>query len=423
MSRPALIPRTAALLALCALTACDGEGLAPVDAGADAAEALCVGAEAEPLQQCTPPAAPDTACALSVHIGEQPRAAATFDRAGRLTSSSEYGFGEIYVFDAAGQRTRWERVLDGCLISRTLYWRDGDRAVRRSDEPERAAKCTTEVLAGEVAVERLEDEGCDCAGIRVAEQCDVEGGRAVRCQSFDRDGASAGIETWAWTADGLLAREADDFDSDGVDDHVELFDYDAQGRVTLHVEKQGACDGEMPCTVRRTWTYEDDARRTTRRTDQGDDGSIERIDRTTVDALGRRVLDEISNDGGETWTVTAWTREVDGDRVTITRSVDGVAREVVVEDTDPAGRLLRRAQRLLDRDLTTTLELVYDDAGRIAQERITSRGEGIDYACAADYAWVGDPCPALRAWTDADPAPREPVSGVGGFCTRQGEGP
>ncbi len=437
MPRPTAITRPTALIALCLLIGCEGEtpalvdasvdGEVPGDGAPDAGDAMCIGAEAEPLMACTPPTVPDSTCGLTVEIGGRLRTAATFDGAGRLTSSSDGEFGDVWGFDATGQNTRWERVHEGCLMSRRLSWQDGDRVVRRNDEPGKTPSCTAESFVGEVAIERVDDAGCDCVDTHLDERCDVEDGRPVRCVSWAADGTPRGVETRAWTADGLLARAADDFDGDGVEDHVEVFEYDAAGRMTVKVETRADCEGEDggegACAQRWTWTYEDDLRRTTRRIDEGDDGSVERIDRTTIDEIGRRVLDETSPDGGETWIVTTWTREVEGDRTTITRAVDGVVREVRVEETDAAGRLLSLTTELPEQGVMATLELDYDAAGRIVQERRTVEGacpQG--YACTADYRWDGENCPDLRAWTDADVVPLEQVFPVGSWCVPQSEG-
>lgn len=384
------------MLAL-ALVGCDEDGAGhPADADVPDAGPMCPAAGPAPLAEaCTPPSAPEVACAAEA---EGPRAIRyTFDGAGRVTSAPGDGL-EVSAYDAQGRRVRHEIADDGCLRIRWSWFYDGPVEVQRHDAPGETPGCVERRTVGEVDVEVREDPGCDCADVTVRRTCEVVDGRPVRCEHLRPDGTVSEVETMVWSPEGLLLRDADDFEADGVDDAVEAWTYDAQGRRTSRLSWIGPCD-EPPCRTRWTWTYEDAQRRVTERVDLGDDGAIDRVDRRTADAEGRPVRREVSADGDDDFeSVITWDYAVEGAITTTTRSHNGEVNLVETVEVDADGRVVATTSRLGagDEARMASAAFAYDAQGRRVYERLViDDPNGESSTCERRWRWSGD-CPGVE---------------------------
>ncbi len=362
----------------------------------------------DPLADCAMPSRPDDACVLEID-GDR-RFRITLDGAGRQTSlvDGDRG-GFVQAFDGEGRRTLRETLADGC-VTRAVETRFDAGQVTTATRTPGGARCEIEDVADGQRVRLTVDEGCDCAGRRVAEVCEPGPSGPARCTGYRSDGAVDAVETWAYDDAGRVIEETVDEGGDGAVDRRETTRFDGQGRRVEVLLECRDCDA-IGGAERQTWTYEEAPARTTHRVDNGDDGRIDFVEVTT--RVGGRVVRVERGDGDGITTVVETAYDDAGGRETVTTERGAVVRteRVVVMgrrttttveaaegttveavEVDDDGRLV---ERVIERDPGPDFResLTWDAAGRLVAEQVVHTDADGPWSCAVQYRWTGA-CPA-----------------------------
>lgn len=388
----------------------------PADAGADALTAapMCP-YQPEPLGACEGFASPEPACVVDVD-GRTELSQVSFDAAGRRIGETSDLSVSRSAFDHTGRVVRRESAEDGCVSSSTIVRPLGDGwLTHRRDRG--GEGCSYEMRSAEVMRHEV-DPDCDCRDVLTLFECEVGPHGPVRCVWYEYDGALSGIWTYIYDAAGHRVSERVDRDGDGVHEAELTYAFDAEGRL---VEQCGTCtDCGEPERVCWTFVYEEDPRRVTEHRDEGGDGLVERIERTTYDDEDRIVLEEFGEDGVANRTRIetvyddrggyhrTWTRDgrvtlteelvIEGGRRTRTRTaVDDDGQSVDITVAGAHGGLIEHFGSVHNSrgDLIVSRHAHYsrDARGLLTGYRsraVTGRGQlGI---CTIGYRWSG-PCP------------------------------
>jgi hypothetical protein len=416
--RPTLIPVFVAAFTL--LGACDPRNRSvldeePADAGVDALTAapMCPYAPMPPAE-CRAFVSPAPACVVDLD-GRTLDWQVTFDAAGRQIGYTSYVGVSRSSLDETGRVERQEYAVDGCVTDVLSFHRLGEgRLTRRWNRWEDTCSFVVE-HRGEVVLSE-HDRDCDCRDVRPSIECEMGPHGPVRCVGNGYEGAPHSTTTYTYDAVGRRVGERNDWDTDGVPEREHTVVFDAAGREAESCTTCTDCDdSEGSCWY---YTYEEDPRRVTRRRDEGGDGSVEDVWRTTYDGEGRVVLEEFGAEdavitriatayddrGGyrltrtERGQVTATDELVieDGRRTRTWMSVDGDRERVHSTVFGEHGGLIERVQ--IQRDGGELIELRHDLYSRDARgllsgqrsQRMTADGQ--TSACTIGYRWSG-PCP------------------------------
>ena len=402
-----------------------GAGFGLDDADEDGLSCDDLGAPPLVPGACAAPLTPEQACRIDAvwELGSSERLGWSFDESGRRTAhdwvrGADGPGGERWRFADDDGVLQWERVAGGCVQQRirTLRRSDGLAVATREDRVGRSPVCTLVAYDGagrETA--RFADADCDCAGARMVLRLVRDAaGRVVSREAYDGDGARSEVSRYGWDAAGNRTRVEDDFDSDGVADHVEETTHDPHGRPLAQTERwldPDACEGA--CEQRRTWEYDDERRRITYRLDEDADGRDDSVRRETFDAQGRLIWLERDRDGDGRFEDVWETRYAEEERASIVTQVHNGAAVSVTRDAWDADRRLVQHEETRNEE-RRIVEYAYQADGQVAT--IAERLLGPEpRRCRVRYAYEGDACPtvapARRGAATADPGPhrRPPV--------------